>query len=223
MWLLLAMTGMRRGEALGLAWSALDLDAGRVSIRRTLVDVTTVEEGRRPTFHDPKTTRGTRVVALDPTTVATLRDWRTELAKECARHGVEPAHDLVFTHDDGRPRHPGHTSRTFERRVRRLGLPCIRVHDLRHTWASLALESGVHPKVVSERLGHSTITITLEIYSHVMPGMQADAATRVAGLILGDDDQGDAPDDSDGDPAGCPVPTTGPRSPTPANTAVTNR
>jgi integrase len=81
LWLLLATTGMRRGEALELAWSALDLDAGRVSIRRTLVDVTTVEEGRRPTFHDPKTTRGTRVVALDAATVATLRDWRTEQAK----------------------------------------------------------------------------------------------------------------------------------------------
>ena len=86
---------------------------------------------------------------------------------------------------DGGPYHPDRFSRTFLEQAARHGLPVIRLHDLRHTWATLTLEAGIHPKVVSERLGHSTIGITLDIYSHVNPAMQTDAADRVAALILG--------------------------------------
>jgi hypothetical protein len=151
---------VRRGEALGLAWSAVDLDAGRISIRRTLVNVTTSDTGRVPVFSDPKTVRGTRVIALDTATVTALRDLRESKLKELALLGREPEADLVFTHWDGRAMHPERNSRAFLRRVRRLGLPVIRLHNLRHTWATLALASNVHPKVVSERLGHASITIT---------------------------------------------------------------
>lgn len=156
----LATTGVRRGEALGLAWSAVDLDAGRISIRRTLVNVTTSDTGRVPVFSDPKTVRGTRVIALDTATVTALRDLRESKLKELALLGREPEADLVFTNWDGRAMHPERNSRAFLRRVRRLGLPVIRLHNLRHTWATLALASNVHPKVVSERLGHASITIT---------------------------------------------------------------
>ena len=94
-------------------------------------------------------------------------------------------HGLVFTLPDGRPYNPERFSREFDRRLHRFGLDRIRLHDLRHTWATLALQAGVHPKVVAERLGHSTIAVTLNTYSHVTAGMQTDAAERVAGLIFG--------------------------------------
>lgn len=181
-WLLLATTGLRRGEALGLAWSGLDLDAGRLRVTRTLVDV---ERGVAK-WSDPKTGRGRRSIALDPATVAELRSLRAEQAAE--RLAVGPGyarHDLVFAAPDGSPYHPDRFTRTFLEQGARLGLPTIRLHDLRHTWATLALEAGVHVKVVSERLGHSTIGITLDTYSHVLPAMESDAADRVAALFLG--------------------------------------
>ncbi|MGZ4620148.1 MAG: site-specific integrase, partial [Frankiaceae bacterium] len=85
----------------------------------------------------------------------------------------------------GGPRHPDRTAAAFRETVARLGLPAIRLHDLRHTWATLALEAGVHPKVVQERLGHANVSITLDLYSHVAPAMATDAASKVAALILG--------------------------------------
>lgn len=89
-------------------------------------------------------------------------------------------HDLVFAWPDGRTYHPERFSRSFVRLVNRWGLPPLSVHGLRHTWATLALQSGVHPKVVQERLGHSSIAVTMDIYSHVLPAMETDAADRVA-------------------------------------------
>jgi integrase len=179
-WLLLATTGVRRSEALGLGWQYVDLDAGRLSVVRILAAV----EDNDPVWADPKTKRGRRVIALDRATVAALKALRVEQARE--KLAVGPGyvdHDLVFCRPDGMPWHPDRFTRTFQRKVRELGLPMIRLHDLRHTWATLALESGVHPKVVSERLGHSTVSITLDIYSHVSPAMQTDAAERVAALF----------------------------------------
>ena len=116
-------------------------------------------------------------MALDPGTVAALRRQRQRRAEE--RLAVGPGwHDrrLVFTDVAGAPLHPGSVSATFTRRVRALGLPTISIHGLRHTWATLALAAGIHPKVVQERLGHSSIAITLGIYSHVTPGMDEAAA-----------------------------------------------
>lgn len=181
-WLLLATTGVRRGEALGLSWAALDLEAGRMQVRRTLVDMA----GDEPVWSDPKTARGRRQVALDPATVAALRALRVEQAQERLLVGAGYVeHDLVFCRPAGRPYHPERFSRSFMERVRQLGLPALSVHGMRHTWATLALQAGVHPKVVQERLGHSTISITLDTYSHVLPSMETDAAERVAALILG--------------------------------------
>lgn len=91
----------------------------------------------------------------------------------------------MFAQPDGRPTHPEYVSMAFDRRVRRYGLPRIRLHDLRHTWATLALAAGVDVKIVSERLGHASAKITWDIYQHVTPTMQADAAETVARLIFG--------------------------------------
>jgi integrase len=91
--------------------------------------------------------------------------------------------DLVFCHVDGTMQHPERFTRSFSEAVRRLGLPAIRLHDLRHGWATLALQAGIHPKVVMERLGHSNIGITLGVYSHVLAGMDEDAAEQVAALF----------------------------------------
>lgn len=180
-YLLLATTGMRRGEALGLRWSDLDLAAGRASISQTVIMV----------HHDiqigaPKTARGRRTVALDPGTVLALREHRQRQLAERLLMGAGFAdHGLVFCRPDGGPLHPERFSRTFSRESAHAGLPAIRLHDLRHTWATLALSAGEHPKIVQERLGHANVSITLDVYSHVSEGLHGDAASRIASLILG--------------------------------------
>jgi integrase len=176
-WRLAASTGMRRGEVLGLHWRDLDLDAGRATVVQTLV-----AGAGSPRLSKPKSGRG-RSIALDAGTVRALRAHRKAQAGEQLALG--PAYDdhgLVFAREDGVPLRPRTFSRSFARHARGVGLPVIRLHDLRHTWATLALSQGVHPKVVQERLGHASVAITLDIYSHAVPAMQEDAAERVAAL-----------------------------------------
>lgn len=178
-WHVLAMTGMRRGEVLGLDWRDLDLEAGRLAVTRTLI-----EGKREPRFSEPKTKRSRRSVALDPETVAVLREHRKRQLEDRLAWG--PAYQdegLVFSREDGTPIWPRSLSRAFVAHVKAPALPAIRLHDLRHTHATLALAAGVHPKVVQERLGHANVGITLDTYSHAIPAMQEDAAARVAALI----------------------------------------
>lgn len=175
-----ATTGVRRSELLGLRWADVDLETGVMAIRRGLVAAGyEVHEG------EPKSGRA-RTVALDAETVAELKRHRARQLQERMKWG-EAWTDagLVFTREDGTAIHPQSLSGAFERAVKRSGLPVIRFHDLRHTHASLLLSAGVHPKVVQERLGHSSITITLDLYSHVAPGMQEDAAARLGSLVFG--------------------------------------
>jgi integrase len=178
-YLLLATTGLRRGEALGLRWSDLDLDAGRASIRQTVIAIRhTVMIGT------PKTAKGRRTVTLDSGTVTALREHRRRQAAERLLMGAGwTDNDLVFCHPDGTMLHPERFSRGFLETVARIGLPRIRLHDLRHGWATLALQAGIHPKVVQERLGHANIAITLDTYSHVIAGLHEDAAEQVAALF----------------------------------------
>jgi integrase len=179
-YVVLATTGMRRGEALGLRWEDFDADRARVSISRALISA---NDG--PTFSDPKTGKGRRSISLDADTVAVLRQWKRQQAGERLQWG--PAYQdngLVFCQEDGQPLDPGWFTAAFLSRAARAGVPRIRLHDLRHTCATIALAAGVHPKIVSERLGHAKIAITLDTYSHVIPAMETDAADRIAALIL---------------------------------------
>jgi integrase len=181
LWVLLATTGMRRGEALGLRWKDVDLDAGRLRVVQTVLSI-----NGKIAVSEPKTARGRRPIALDPSTVAVLREHRRKMLEE--RMLVGPDHSdegLVFHRPDGSALRPETASTTFLRRQRHLELPRLTLKGLRHTWATLALEQGIHPNVVQERLGHSHISITLGIYSHVTPILHDEAASQIAGLILG--------------------------------------
>ena len=182
LWLTLASTGMRRGEALGLRRSDLDLDAGRASIRRTLIAI-----GYELHVSTPKTAKGNRQIALDPRTVEALKAHRkAQVTEQLAMGEHYQDNGLVFARPDGTPIHPDRVSKMFNRHVACSGLRRIRLHDLRHTHATIALRAGIHPKVVSERLGHGSITITLDTYSHAIPAMQEEAAETVAALVNGD-------------------------------------
>jgi integrase len=176
-----ATTAMRRGELLGLRWADVDLDAARASIRRSRTSV-----GYEVVEDTPKSRRSVRTVDLDPQTVAVLRRWSTAQKAERLAWGagwVDSA--LLFTREDGSGLHPDCVGDAFERAVKGSALPRIRLHDLRHTWATLALRAGVSPKIVSERLGHASVGFTLDTYAHAVPGWQAEAAATVAGLVFG--------------------------------------
>jgi integrase len=179
LWLLLITTGLRRGEAAGLRWEDIDLDAGRLAVRRALISVE-----YQVRVSEPKTARGRRTLALDHLTVRALRAHRARLSEEALAAGESGQRTgYVFVREDGHPYHPERISLMFARLTKAAGLPPIRLHDLRHTAATMALAAGVHPKVVQERLGHANINITLDTYSHVVEGMQEDAAAKVAGLL----------------------------------------
>lgn len=177
-WHLAAMTGMRRGEVLGLRWKDVDLDAARLSVRQAIVAVAYDLFTSTPKNHQA------RVIDLDQGTVAHLRRHRERQADERAEWaGDYREDDLVFCKEDGSPIHPHTFSQAFERLVAKSDLPRIRLHDLRHTHASIALQAGVPVKVISERLGHESPAFTLKQYAHVIPGMQAEAAESVATAV----------------------------------------
>jgi integrase len=187
-WIFLATSGCRRGECLGLRWEDLDLDAGTAVISRqvTAIDHQVVVKDV------PKTKRG-HLIRIDTGTLGMLRQLRVEQAEHRLRVG--PAYrdeGYVFGQWDGTPYHPERFSREFDRMREYFnrdhpdaGLPAITLHGLRHTWATLALTAGIDIKIVSERLNHSSTHITREIYTHVTPPMQSDAAERVAMAIFG--------------------------------------
>jgi integrase len=184
LWLLLATTGLRRGETLGLRWRDVDFERSRLSVVQTL---TNLDGSAELAVSTPKTTKGTRSVAIDATTLEALRAHRRAQAAEQLAFGPEyETSEFVFRNVDGSPVSPNALSLAFQHRIKAAKVPKIRLHDLRHTHATLALAAGVHPKVVSERLGHSTVSITLDIYSHAIPAMQEEAAERVASLVFGD-------------------------------------
>jgi integrase len=180
LWVLLATTGMRRGEAVGLRWQDVDLDAGRLRVVQTILSI----NGKLLTS-EPKTAKGRRPIALDPSTVAVLREHRKRMLEERLLVGADFSDErLVFHRPDGSCLRPETVSATFLRRQQQLDVPRLTLKGLRHTWATLALEQGIHPRVVQERLGHATIAITLGIYSHVAPTLHDEAADIVAGLVL---------------------------------------
>lgn len=173
--LLAVTTGMRRGEILALRWRDVDLKAGTATVRQSLE-----QTNNGLAFKQPKTQKGRRVVVLPALAVDALRRHRIAQAKERLLMGPDyQDHDLICAQPDGRPLNPDSVSAAFRDFMGKLPLPRIRFHDLRHSHASHLLRQGVHPKVVSERLGHSTTTITLDLYSHLLPGLQEEAARRI--------------------------------------------
>jgi integrase len=179
LWVLLAETGMRRGEALALRWSDVDLAARTANVVRTASLV-----GKRVTFTEPKTRGSRRMVPLAAGTVASLRDVRKRQAEErLAAGSAYVDHGLVFCDEIGGPYVPGNITRAFGRAVKAAGLPALTLHGLRHTFCTLALGAHVPVKVVAEVVGHSSTAITQDTYSHVTPGMAADATSQVADMI----------------------------------------
>ncbi len=179
--LLALATGMRRGELLAVRWHDVNLEAGKLAVRRALQQTS---EGL--TFKEPKTSKSRRVIDLPATVVEKLQLHRAEQMRQRELLGtVLQDDDLVCAYPDGKPIQPDNLYTAFKTILRRAGLPEVRLHDLRHGQATMLLQLGVHPKVVSERLGHATIGITLDLYSHVLPSMQEEAAKKLDVALWG--------------------------------------
>ncbi len=178
---LLLNTGLRPGEAFALTWQHVDLAGGELLVRQTV----TYDAGNVPTLRDPKTAKSRRRVSFTHDLTTVLLEHRDATAE------IHNPLGLVFPTIDGGLIHPNHWSKhDFKSALRRAGIPeTFRVYDLRHSMATLALEAGIHPKVVSERLGHSTTQLTMDTYSHVTPTMQDRASESIAGMIYGKRDE----------------------------------
>lgn len=177
-------TGCRRGELLALRWSDVDLECGAVTINRTLEEISATEVK----FSEPKTQKSRRQVPIHPDAVAALRRHKSRQAAErIAMNADERAsfvdQDLVFCKRTGGPLQPQNVTWSFKYVLDKYGIMGFRLHDLRHAHATLMLQDGRHIKVVSERLGHSTIQITGDIYSHVLPTIQVEAANSFGEML----------------------------------------
>ena len=180
LWVLLATTGLRIGEALGLLWSDVDFAGGRLAVNRALQRQT----GVGYLFVEPKTARSRRTVYLAPGTLRALAEHRRRQLEEQLAAGPSWNNaSLVFATPIGRPVDGSWAITYFHRALDHAGLPSIRIYDLRHTAASHLLRRGVHPKVVQELLGHSTISLTLDTYSHVAPALHAEVANHMEALF----------------------------------------
>lgn len=176
--LLAALCGLRRGEIIALRWKDVDLHSAAISVTRSAEQV-----GTEVRYKETKSGKS-RTVALSSTVIEELKRHRLAQAEEQLKIGIRPGDDsFVIAQVDGSPLKPVSLTHEWTRLLAKTDLPRIRFHDLRHSHATQLLAAGVHPKIASERLGHSTIGITLDLYSHVMPGMQANAAEQVDAAI----------------------------------------
>ena len=172
-------TGMRRGELLALRWS--DVDLPRASLR-VVQSLEQTAAGLR--FKAPKTKRSRRTIALSPAAVEVLQEHRVKQLEERLLLGLgKDERGLVFAQITGETINPRNFTKEFGRVVKRSGVRPVTFHGLRHAHITALLQAGVHPKVASERAGHSSITVTMDRYSHVLEGMQADAAQRIDGAL----------------------------------------
>lgn len=180
---ILALTaGLRQGEILGLKWQDVDLDSGQLQIQRTIARVT----GQGFTESEPKSARSRRSITLTALAAAALSRHRAAQLEYRLQAIAWEDHDLVFPNEVGRPIEAGNlTRRAFYPLLERAGVPRARFHDLRHTAATLLLTQGVHPKIVQEMLGHSAVSLTLDVYSHVVPSLQAEAAAKMDAVLAG--------------------------------------
>ena len=176
----LLLTGLRRSELLALKWKDLDLNLACMYVAHSLHRL---DDGSI-IIKEPKTSRSRRPVDLPPSLAILLRQYRVEREAEHIIMGKALAEDdFVFSHMDGTPLNPNTLSHTFSKITARAGLPHLRLHDLRHLHATMLLKAGTHPRIVQERLGHSSIATTLDIYSHTVPGLQKAAAERLDTML----------------------------------------
>jgi integrase len=182
-WVLVATTGLRRGEALGVRWQDLDLDARTLRVAQSVVIYK-----HKPIIQEPKSAAARRTVKLDPETVTTLRAHKaTQNARRLELGPIWQDNDLVFTTGEGKLLGPNNLYRILNATITRAGVPKIRLHDLCHSHTTLLLAAGTPLRVVSERLGHAKTSITLDTYAHVLPDMQDAAAETVSRLLFGAD------------------------------------
>ena len=173
-------TGMRQGELLGLRWSDFDWNSRRLRVQRQLQRI----EHQGLVYCEPKTKAGRRVIVLGKSTIEKLRlHYELQQLERQFAGDRWKENDLIFPSTIGTPNEPTNLIKHFKILLKQAGLPDIRFHDLRHTAATLMLQQGIHPKVVQERLGHSNISMTMDIYSHVLPSMQDEAADKIDALI----------------------------------------
>lgn len=179
-------------------WTALDLDAGRVAVLGSRV----VVNGHAQSS-DGKTDNASRLLGLDPTTVAALLEWKAVQDSERAFFADDyRTQDLVFTWEDGRPIHPEVVRQRFNRLTAACGLPRIRLHDVRHSYATAALRAGVNAKVVSEQLGQASVAFTLAVYTASIPALDQEVADAIAALFIADLTPREGTDDGDEDDTG---------------------
>ncbi|MCA1027312.1 site-specific integrase [Cytobacillus kochii] len=176
MYVLAIYTGMRRGEIIGLTWKNIDFDSKTIRVSQTLKHI----EGFKG---EVKTASGYRTVSISDSLIIELKKHRAMILKEKLACSDYEDFDLVVCHKDGRPINTGNFTRNWQRILEKTDARPIRFHDLRHTCASLLFSAGVHPKVVQEQLGHASIKITLDTYSHMQPNMQAEAAKALDQLL----------------------------------------
>jgi integrase len=173
--------GLRQSELLGLKWEDVDLERGTLQVRRTLTGL----KNGQPIFGSPKTAKSKRSIQLTVKALEALkRHHALQVEEEQRLAGLWQEHGLVFATRVGTPINRRNlVIRSFKPLLNRAGLPKIRFHDLRHTCATLMLCGGIHPKVVQELLGHASVTITLDTYSHVLPSMQGEAAEKMDSML----------------------------------------
>jgi integrase len=180
---LLLGRGLRRGEVAGLQWSNVDLEGGSLRVATTRV----LMEGGQAVESGPKTKAGARTIDLDASLVAILRQHRRRQIEDQLKAGEAwQGSGYVFTNELGEPYYPGYFSDAWERRIAALGFPKIRLHDARHSCFSAMLKDGTTVKVVQELAGHSSPTVTLDVYAHVLPGMAKEAGERLSAQLFGE-------------------------------------
>jgi integrase len=179
-------SGCRRGELLGLRWRDVDLERGTLRVERSVerVAIRTAKRVRYETrFKEPKSRRSRRTIPLPPFAVERLRKHRVDQAQRLLTAGIRPDGDTIVFDRDGLPWNPGPFGMLFTTIRDAAGLPKVRLHDLRHSYASLLLQSGADLKTVSTALGHSSVAITADTYVHISPVMLQSAADRLNDLI----------------------------------------
>jgi len=184
----LIFTGLRRGEALALKWEDVDLLLLKVSINKSLSYLNATKDGSRILIKAPKTAKSRRFISITPSNAIVLREHHKAIDTKRQSIGLPPLtdDDFVFcTFNDGKPYLPNSITHAWIKLTRRCGLPGRRLHDCRHSYASLLLRQNVHPSVVANQLGHASVRTTLDIYSHSIPALQEVAAMKFDDIVIG--------------------------------------